>query len=182
MTFSLPTFRSSFRSSLLAVLAVSCSVGAFAAEPSTGIAAIWAYNGTWQTESETFDTPHSKAGHEKAALHNACWMDGAYLACNQYVDGDSKVLLVFTYNESDKSYTTYQVPRDGGKPGNGKLTIEGNVWTFPWQSTEGCTTTYYRVVNTFTTPRKIEYRREFSTDQVHWTVMARGTTVKVSDK
>lgn len=168
--------------SSLAVLAVWCAASALAAAPVSGIAAIWAYNGTWQTESETLDTAHSKAGHEKATLHNVCWMDGGYLACNQYVDGDSKVLLVFTYSEKDKNYTTYQVPLDGGRAGNGKLVIEGNVWKFPWQSTEGDITTYYRVVNTFTTPQKIEYRREFSTDQVHWTLMARGTTVKISDK
>jgi hypothetical protein len=170
------------RSAISAVLAIACAAGALAAAPSSGIAVIWAYNGTWQTQSESFDTVHSKAGHDKATLHNSCWMDGAYLACNQYVDGDSKVLLVFTYSEKDKSYTSYQIPSDGGMAGKGKLTIEGNVWTFPWQTTEGSATTYYRVVNTFTTPAKIEYRREFSTDNIHWTLMARGTTVKISDK
>ena len=166
----------------LAVLAIAGRTGAFGAPPPTGVAAIWAYNGAWQTESDTFDTAHSRAGHEKATLRNSCWMDGAYLACNQYVDGDSKVLLVFTYSEKDKSYTSYQIPSDGGQAGTGKLVIEGNVWTFPWQSTEDGATTYYRVVNTFTTPQRIEYRREFSTDQAHWTVMARGTTLKIADK
>ena len=152
----------------------------FAAEDSSGVGAIWAYAGTWKTSTETFDTAHSKAAREQTTLRNACWKDGSYLACNQYVDGDSKVLIVFTYNGKNKSYTSYQIPRDGGEPGMGKMLIEGNVWTFPWQSTEGNTTTYYRVVNTFTTPGVIEYRKEFSTDKVHWTVMAKGTETKVA--
>jgi hypothetical protein len=170
------------RATILAGIASGCALAMCAAEKAEGIRVIWAYNGDWKAESDTFDTAQSKAGHEKAALHNACWMDGDYLACNQYVDGDSKVLLIFTYSAKDKTYTTYQVPRDGGKPGNGKLEVEGNVWTFPWQTSEGDVTTYFRVVNTFTTPDHIEYRKEFSTDKTHWTLMAKGTTIRVSSK
>ena len=159
------------RATILAAIASGWAHAVFAADKAEGIRVIWAYNGDWKVESDTFDTAQSKAGHEKAALHNACWMDG-----------DSKVLLIFTYSAKDKTYTTYQVPRDGGKPGNGKLEVEGNVWTFPWQTTEGDVTTYFRVVNTFTTPDHIEYRKEFSTDKAHWTLMAKGTTIRVSGK
>jgi hypothetical protein len=168
------------RAIFLVILGAGATVQAFPAEDPTGVGVIWAYAGTWKTETASFDTAHSKAGHDTATLRNSCWKDGSYLACNQYVDGDSKVLLVFTYNDKEKSYATYQVPSDGGKPGMGKLIVEGNVWTFPWQTTEGETATYFRVVNTFTSPERIEFRREFSTDKIHWTVMAKGVTSKVS--
>ncbi len=141
---------------------------------------VWAYAGTWKIEGDNFDTAHSKASHESTTLHNACWKDGAYLACNQYVDGDSKVLLVFTYNDKDKTYSSYQIPQGGGQPGMGKMTIEGNVWTFPWEQTEAGSTTYYRVVNVFTSPDRIEYRKEFSSDKSHWTAMAKGAETKIA--
>jgi hypothetical protein len=65
-------------------------------------------------------------------------------------------------------------------PGSGKLLIEGDVWTFPWKIAEGDKITYYRVVNVFRAPDRIEYRQEFSPDNVHWTVMAKGTETKVA--
>ena len=157
------------------------AVRVFAAGPPSGIDVVWAYAGTWKIETENFDTAHSKAGKEHATLRNACWKDGGYLACNQYVDGDSKVLLVFTYNASDKTYTSYPIPQGGGAAGKGTLLISGNVWTFPWEQTEGGVTTYYRVVNTFTSAQRIESRKEFSTDKEHWTVMAKGFDVKVAE-
>lgn len=146
--------------------------------PASGIDVIWAYAGTWTIETDTIATAYSKAGHEKKTLRNACWKNGAYLACNQYVDGDSKVLIVFTYNSKDNIYTSYQIPQEGGAPGSGKMTVEGNVWTFPWQVTDGDKTTFFRVVNTFTTPNRIEYRQEFSTDKLHWSFMSKGVEVR----
>lgn len=164
---------------ILAVLSPGCG---FAAGSSTGVAVLWAYAGTWKIETENIDSAHSKAGSEKATLRNACWKDGAYLACNQYVDGDSKILLVFTYDAASKSYTSYQIPQGGGAAGKGSLLIDGNVWTFPWQITEGETTTYYRVVNTFVSHDRIEFRKEFSADKIHWTLMAKGADTRISSE
>jgi len=143
-----------------------------------GIDAIQAYAGTWKTETEHFDTPYSKAGREASMLRNECWKNGGFLACNQYVNGESKALIVFTYNNKDKTYTTYPILAGGGAAGKGKLVIDGNVWTYPWENTEQGKTTYFRVVNVFTAPGKIEYRQEFSTDNQKWTLMAKGTEVK----
>lgn len=148
--------------------------------PPKGIDVIWGYVGVWKIETEQFDTAHSKAGHEKATLRNACWKDGAYLACNQYVDGESKILIVFTYDAKHDVYTSYQIPADGGESRSGKLTVTGNTWTFPWQTTEDGKTTYFRVLNVFVAPDRIEYRQEYSTDQIHWTVTEKGIETKLS--
>jgi len=144
------------------------------------VEAILAYAGVWKVEMEHYDTAQSKAGHETTTLRNACWHDGAYVACDQDVDGESKILLVFTYNEKENIYTSYQIPAGGQEPGTGKLLIDGNVWTFPWQVSEGGKTTYFRVVNVFVTPGRIESRQEFSADQVHWTVTAKALETRVS--
>ena len=157
-------------------------MGAPADKAATGIDAIRAYEGTWDVTMEHFDTAHSKASREHTSLRNDCWKSGGYFACNQYVDGESKVLLVFVYNQTKNEYASYQIPPGGGQPGSGKLLIDGNVWTFPWQTKDGDTTTYFRVVNVFPAPDRIESRQEFSTDNVHWTVMAKGTDTRTSPK
>ncbi len=144
----------------------------------TGIDAIQAYAGTWKTEMEHFNTAYSKAGKESTTLHNDCWKSGEFYACHQIVNGESKALIVFTYDSKTKAYTTYPIMLDGRAAGHGKLVIEGNVWTYPWEDTENGKTTYFRVVNTFTTPKTIEFRQEYSTDQKSWTLMAKGTEVK----
>ena len=143
-----------------------------------GIDAIEAYKGTWKAEIEHFDTARSKAGKESSTVRNECWKSGGFYACDQFVNGESKALIVFTYNDKDKTYTTYPIMPGGGEAGKGKLVIEWNAWTYPWEITQNEKTTYFRVVNTFTAPNKIEYRQEFSTDRQNWTLMAKGSEMK----
>ncbi len=167
-----------------AVILVAWMSRAMAAQqtPATGVEAMRAYAGTWQVETEHYATAQSKAGREHTVLRNDCWMSGGYFACNQYVDGDSKVLLVFTYDAAAKVYHSYQIPAGGAEPGHGTMTMDGAVWTFPWQMTEGGVTTYFRVVNVWTGENRIEYRQEFSTDKTHWTLMAKGNETRVGKR
>jgi hypothetical protein len=153
-----------------------------AASLNAGIDALTMYSGVWKIHTEQFDTAHSKASIADNTLRNACWKNGPYFACNQYVDGVSKVLLIFTFVPSENRYATYQVPQDGGQPGSGKLFIFGNVWIFPWESTESDKQIHFRVVNTFSAPDRIEYRQEFSADDEHWTVMAKGLETKIGNE
>lgn len=148
-------------------------------QATAGIDAIMSYAGTWKVQGERFATPHSDAGKEDSTLRNECWKSGAYVACNQYVNGDSKVLLVFTYDEKQKMYTSYPIPQNGDPVTSGRLQIIGNIWTFPWQVTQGENTIYFHVVNVFTSADQIEYAQEFSTDNVHWTTMAKGTETRI---
>ena len=144
-----------------------------------GIDALSNYAGTWKIEIDHLDAPpYSKAGHETTNLHNDCWKSGIYFACRQIVDGDTKVLIAFTCAKPDHSCTSYQIPTDGSSPGSGQLEIDGNTWTFPWQITESGKTTYFRVVNVWSTPTTIDYRQEYSADQSHWTRTATGHEVK----
>ena len=150
-------------------------------ESAQGIEKIAAYAGSWSIHIEHLATPYSKASDEHTQLRNDCWRSGGYFACNQYVDGASKVLLVFIYDAAAGNYTSYQIPTDGGAAGSGKLEIRGSVWTFPWETKEAEKTTYFRVVNVFTAPDTIEFRQEFSTDKIKWTLMAHGEEKKIAD-
>lgn len=169
---------------ILLPLALVCFLGL--SQPAStaerrGIDVIWAYAGEWQVKTEGLATPYSQVKHEEKRLRNNCWKDGNYLACNQYVDGESKVLVVFSYNQSENSYVSYQIPPDGSEAGSGKVMIEGNVWTFPWQITKDGKTIFFHVVNVWSAPNQIEYRKEFSEDNSHWTVMERGIETKLHD-
>jgi hypothetical protein len=144
----------------------------------TGIDVIMNYAGTWKVHGERFLTAYSQPGKEDKTLRNDCWKSGGYVACNQIVDGESKTLLVFTYNDKEKMYTSYPIPQNGEPVSSGRLQIIGNVWTFPWQVTQGGTTIYFHVVNIFTGTDHIDYAQEFSTDNVHWTAMAKGSETK----
>ncbi len=139
-----------------------------------GIHAISAYEGTWKTEIEHFATRFSKPGKESKTIRNDCWRSGSFFACAQFIDGESKALIVFTYQSTNDTYNSYPIPADGGQAGSGKLIVKGNVRTFPWEDTEQGKTIYFQVVNVFTALGEIEYRQEFSTDKMHWTVSARG--------
>ncbi|MDE2197098.1 MAG: hypothetical protein KGJ56_07910 [Gammaproteobacteria bacterium] len=144
-----------------------------------GLDKIAAYAGTWKTGTEHFATPFSKAGKESATLRNDCWRSAGYYACDQLVNGDSKALIVFTYDAKDDTYATYPIIAGSGNVQSGKLIIKGNVWTFPWKVTEKGKTSYFRVLNIFMTPDTIEFRQEYSQDQVHWFQMAQGFEQKI---
>ena len=150
-------------------------------QPTAGIDAIMAYAGTWKVKGERFSTPYSTAGKEETTLRNACFKSGGYVACNQFVDGESKVLIVYTYSDLLKMYTTYPIPPNGQAASAGRLQIVGNVWKFPWEVTQGGATTYFHVVNVFTGADHIDYVQEFSPDNVHWTTMAKGSETKVGN-
>jgi hypothetical protein len=156
------------------------AIFAHAAEP-TGIEKILAYKGTWKIETEHFKTRFSEPRKESSTLRNDCWRSGGYFVCDQFVNGESKDLIVFTHNAKDDTYNSYSVPSGGGEAGSGKLLIKGNVWTFPWEDKQDGKTIYFQVVNTFTAPDAIEYRQEFSEDQVHWTVTAKGLEHRLDD-
>lgn len=170
---------------ILASLALSALalVAAFAnAKPGpVGLDKIAAYAGTWKGETENFATAYSKASHETAMIHNDSWRSGDFYVIHQIVNGKpAPVLSVYTYDAKADLYHVNSVPTDGSDPGPaGKLIIKDNVWTFPWEYTDKGKTVYFRVVNVFTTPKAIEYRQEYSTDQVHWTVMGKGTEHKI---
>lgn len=156
---------------------------AAAAAPNNDLDAIWNYAGSWRISTQSFDSPYSKAGKHNSSLRNDCWRGGQYITCRQIVDGESKVLIVFTCGRSDHYCYSYQIPPDGSPASTGTMHIEGDTWTFPWQTAgKDGKTTYFRVVNTWSSSSTIDFRQEYSTDQVHWTKTSSGHELKTSTK
>src|SRR5579871_755066 len=126
----------------IAIMCCGC-----AAAGQTGVEKIEAYQGTWKIETEHLDTRFSKAGKESSTLRNDCWRSAGFFVCDQFVNGESKALIAFTYDPKDEIFHSYSVPAGGEGGGGGKLVIKGNVWTFPWEQKEDGKTVYFRVVN-----------------------------------
>lgn len=145
-----------------------------------GLDAISVYAGTWKTDTVRVDSPFGKAGHDSGTLRNDCWRSGEFYACHQFVDGKSAALLVFAYDPAKRTYTTYPVAPGAAEAPAGRLLVDGNTFTFPWQSTQDGKTTRFRVVNVFTDADHIAFRQEYSSDGTHWTTMATGSDTRVT--
>jgi len=157
---------------------------AFACVPSVsqaaGLSTITAYAGQWKSHLVYYATAFSKAHVDDTSLKNVCWRSAGYYACDQFVNGPSKALIVFTYDAPHDIYHTYGIPTDGTPASSGKLVISGNTWTYPWHYRDHGKTVYGRVVNVFRDPNTIEFRQEFSLDQKHWTLTGRGIEHRIS--
>ena len=155
------------------------AASAATAMPAAGLDVVAAYAGIWQADIQYQDTPYSKKYDAKYQLRNDCWRSAGYYACDQFVDGASKALLVFMYDPI-KGYTSYPIPVEGaGTVHPGRLMIDGKVWTFPWEVKKAGKTTYVHVINTWTSEDSIEFRQEYSEDGKRWQPMAQGHEVRV---
>jgi len=146
-----------------------------------GLDVLKAYAGRWKAEIHYLDTPYSKQGDTSYELRNDCWRSADYYACDQFVGGESKALLVFTW-DANRGYLSYPITQESGTTLHaGHLIISGALWTFPWQLTKAGKTTYFHVLNTWSGPDHIEFRQEYSTDGRHWTPMAEGQETRLAD-
>jgi hypothetical protein len=173
------TIRALFAGAALLLPAGGIGVASPAASPQ-GLDRIVAYKGTWKSTIVHYETKYDKAHSETATVRNDCWRSAGYFACDQFVNGPSKALVVYTYDPARRTYTTYDVPTDGRPASSGTLTIAGNTWIYPWQTKDGGKTTYFRVVNVFRSPATIAYKSQFSADNVHWTTSAEGMERRVA--
>ncbi len=159
------------RALALGALAALLAPAAVQADP---LDVLSAYAGTWRLAVDNLAEAARPASHESHTLKNDCWRSGLYYACTQTVDGRQLALLVFTWNDATKSYTSYPIAPGGEAPSRGKMMIEGGDWMFPWDDGG----THYRVVNHWIGRDRIEFRQEHSVDGQTWTVTTRGVETR----
>ena len=169
------------RSAQAAAPVAASAAGSVSSTKPAGLDLLKPYAGHWKTEIRYLDTPYSKKGDTSYDLKNDCWRSAGYYACDQFVGGESKALLVFTWDPK-RGYLSYPItPESGVTLHAGQLIVAGPVWTFPWQVAKDGKTTYFHVLNTWTTPDRIEFRQEYSADGKQWTLMAEGHETRVTD-
>ena len=162
----------------LAAAALVLTALAATADSAQGLDRLTPFAGTWKSVGQNVDTIYSKAGDISSTLVNQCWKTGSFFVCNQSVNGASRVMLVFAYIGGDSFSVTY-VPADGSRAINGKLIVDGGVWTYPGEQNKLGETTYFRTVDIFSNSDNIDFREEFSTDNEHWTLMSSGHQTRV---
>jgi hypothetical protein len=158
-----------YRRAAAIVLVISCLAWRAVAQAANDpLDQISAYEGTWHGHTTYYATKFSKARTDDSTVHNDCWRSGDYFACHQIVNGVPAAFIVYTYDQTQQFYHIHVVPNDSSDSPASKLLIDGNTWTFPWQGKDGDKTLYFRVVNVFTDPKTIQYRQEYSYDNVNW--------------
>lgn len=161
--------------------AAAPAAGSVSSAQSAGLDLLKSYAGHWKTEIQYLDTPYSKKGDTGYDLKNDCWRSGGYFACDQFLGGESKALLVFTWDPK-RGYLSYPItPESGDTVHAGQLIVAGSLWTFPWQVVRDGKTTYFHVLNTWTNQDRIEFRQEYSVDGKQWTLMAQGHEDRIKD-
>ncbi|MFI4920658.1 MAG: hypothetical protein ACHQAZ_03330 [Gammaproteobacteria bacterium] len=143
-----------------------------------GLDALSAYAGSWRTEIHYLDTPYSQKRDTSYELRNDCWRSAGFYACDQFVGGESKALLIYTYDPAH-GYSSYPIPVGAGEVHAGHLEIQGKVWTFPWKTVKDGKTTYFHVTNTWDSPDSIQFRQEYSPDGQQWLLMAEGHETRI---
>ncbi len=149
-----------------------------AAMPPAGLDRVKILAGTWKADGQSFDTDFSKAGRDTSVLKNDCWSSGEFFACDQIVNGESKALIIFSYNSKDDSYNSYAVPAGGDPASSGHLKIDGNNWTYQNPPNPDSKPPFFRTLNVFEGATVIHYTVQFSKDNANWITMKQGVETK----
>lgn len=158
--------------------AIAADQSPSSAPAAAGLDALSAYAGVWQTEIHYLDTPYSQRRDTTYELRNDCWRSAGFYACDQFVGGESKALVIYTYDPGH-GYSSYPIPVGTTEVHVGHLDIQGKVWTFPWKTIKDGKTTYFHVTNTWDSPDSIGFRQEYSADGQQWTLMAQGHETRI---
>lgn len=143
-----------------------------------GIAKAAVLAGTWKTDGQQLATDFSKASHDTSTLRNDCWRSGEFYSCDQYVNGESKALIVFTFNPGDGTYNTYAIVYGGTPASSGKLKIDGDTWTYGGVKDSSSPPPYYRTVNVFEGDDTIHFTVQYTRDNQHWITMNQGVETR----
>src|SRR5262249_18781967 len=142
-----------------------------------------AWVGHWKTQGESMDSAMSKAGTLSSDMTCAWSANHGYLLCDQIIDtpdGKMNSLSVYTYSENEKAFKFYGLDKDG-KPRTTNLTVKGTLWTYAGGFENNGKRTDIRTMNIFTSPDKVLWHTEFSTDGgEHWVLMNQGSNVRVN--
>jgi hypothetical protein len=146
------------------------------------IAKLGAFLGKWNTTGEMKDTPYSKAS-APASITDCNWSaNRGFLICDQRIQTAAGVrndLSIYTYNEKNREFAFFGVSRDDPEPRATKLTIEGDLWTYSSDETDGSKRIHFRTTNQFTSPDTVVWRSEYSEDGSHWILMGEGKDARV---
>ncbi len=146
---------------------------------------IW--EGHWKIQVQRKETPYSHAASVPFDAKCAWMPNRGYMVCDYVSDKvdpqegkPANHLTIFTYNDKDNTYKHLGISKDY-KPLEEVTTIEGNVWTTPWEDVgDKGEKLQLRDVYEFVSPEKQLTRFEISSDGgQHWTLVSEAVGTKV---
>lgn len=137
--------------------------------------------GKWETEGKFTGTENKSS----SSLECRWSPMGNYLICEQLVammGTQSRQLTVYSYNSKEGSYvySTYRDP--GTAPSGGKVTINGDLWTYSGSFEANGKKTEFRTTNDFSKPGAETFKTETSADGgTNWKAVMEGSAKKVGE-
>lgn len=130
------------------------------------------YDGAWEVK---VSTPESKTDH----IENHCAQTGLFFACEQKLNGKTGALVVFLPVGKTASgaleYRTQALSADARAGGEwGHLVIDGDTWTYSWESSDANKPMHWRNVNRFSGKDKIHFEVQNSEDGTTWKTTVSG--------
>jgi len=134
--------------------------------------ALWV--GHWKVHIDTKETQFSHAKGEDFDAKCSFFPNGTFMYCDYLSlqpDAHDDIAL-FYYSDVDKTFKYTNVAQEGG-PDENTMTVDGNVWTRPFEiQRRSGGTADAREIYTFVPPDKQLGRLEISLDKgAHWTVV-----------
>jgi len=163
---------------LVASAAVSAAQPNSSAPGAAGLDALGAYAGSWRADAQFLDTPYSQKHGSSYELRNDCWRSAGFYTCDQFVGGESKALVIYTYDAA-RGYSSHPILPGAEAVHVGHPDMQGKVWTFPWKAIKDGKTAYFHVTYTWESPGNIGFRQEYSSDGRRWILMAQGHETRV---
>ncbi len=124
------------------------------------------YDGAWEVK---VSLPEPKSDH----LENHCAQTGLFFACEQKVNGKTGALVVFLPTGKTASgaqeYRTQALLPDASAAGEwGHLMIDGDTWTYSWETGDAKNAAHWRNLNHFTGKDRIHFEVQKSEDGTTW--------------
>lgn len=130
------------------------------------------YDGSWEVK---LSAPEPKTDH----IENHCAQTGLFYACEQNVNGKTGALVVFLptgrATNGAQEYRTQALLPDASPAGEwGHLVIDGDTWTYTWESGDSKSLVHWRNVNRFSGKEKIHFELQKSEDGTNWKTQMAG--------
>lgn len=156
----------------LGLLMIPAFAGALFGANNDPYAPLKLYDGSWEVN---ITAPAKKTDQ----LENHCALTGLFYSCEQKLNGQSAALIVFLpvgpTASGTQEYRTQTLMADGSKAGEwGHMEIDGDTWTYTWDSVEAKKTTHWRNTNHFTGRDKIHFEVQSSEDGATWETQIAG--------
>ncbi len=130
------------------------------------------YDGAWEVK---LTAPEPKTDR----LENHCAQTGLFFACEQKLNGKTGALIVFLPTgkaaNGAQEYRTQALIPDASPAGEwGHLVIDGDTWTYTWESGDPKSLVHWRNVNHFSGKDKVHFELQKSEDGTIWKTQMAG--------